>query len=332
MAVTGDLSFNGARHVSVVSPSQANFTVTGDLNVVPSSASQYPVDVTVSYIDFGQRYEIQSTDTATISHNDFGPALTSPTDNNEPEFWYNTAGAPNNTGIMFAFNTVHDFTSSGGAHTSCGLVSYLTNSTIRGNVFARCDNEDLLVKSGGSGGGAPSGSFLQNVTFEDNSFAAGCGSCGVGPDAGLSFNVGVQGGPSAPYSGFVIRGNSFHDPVSFNQGNSTTFTGSFFTANILPRTKDATTGTTCALGLTSAYNVFIGGSACGHEYDVDKCLSLHERDRRDRRAQLRAVGCDRIDRRRQCRPDGRRGWLLTGRQGRNRTPIGATCDAGADER
>ena len=278
VAISGDLGFNGARHVSVVSPSQLNFTVSGDLNVEPSSASQYPVDVTVSYIDFGQRYEIQSTDTATISHNDFGPALTSPTDNNEPEFWYNTAGAPNNTGITFAFNTVHDFTSSGGAHTSCGLVSYLTNSIIRGNVYARCDNEDLLVKSGGSGGGAPSGSFLQNVTFEDNSFAAGCGSCGVGPDAGLSFNVGVQGGPSAPYSGFVIRGNSFHDPVSFNQGNSTTFTGSFFTANILPRTKDATTGTTCALGLTSAYNVFVGGSACGDEYDVGECLSIYQRD------------------------------------------------------
>ena len=260
VAINGDLEFDGARHIAVVSPSQTNFTVSGDLAAIPNSPSQEPTDISVSGVNFGGRYYFEGLQGGDIAHNDFGPA-----NNDEPMFWYNDRnGQPAvSNGVTFEHNTVHDFTSTGGSHTSCGLVSFGNHLIIRGNVFARCDNEDLLVKSGGIPG--PGGVNLQNLTIEDNFFAAACSSCGVGPDAGLSFNVGGDGNgsPSQPYNGFMIRDNSFHDPVGFNPQNNTSFTGSDFTGNILPRTNGSTTGSTCANGLTSAYNLFVGGPGCG---------------------------------------------------------------------
>jgi hypothetical protein len=259
------LRFNGVKHVAVVSDSLANFKVVAPQNqgggglVIGPSGSVRSADITIRYVDVDGDLHLDSLDGGTIDHSDIGPTNTTTSFNHESQIIDNSLLGPSRN-LMISYNVFHDATSDGVAHTSC-LTGWYIDTTIRGNTFARCDNEGILIKAGWMG----SSPWLRNITIEGNFFAAACSTCGVGPDGGMTINTnGSQGTASNPYSGFVIRGNSYHDPPSFNASNGVTFTNSFFTGNILPRTSSSNTGaTTCAPGLTAANNVFVGGPACG---------------------------------------------------------------------
>jgi hypothetical protein len=330
--VNGALSFSAAMHVAVVADARANFLVTvgakgqGTALIIGSSGSTRSTDITVKNINFDGGLNIESVNGAVIENNDFGPTYTTSSSNNESQFWWKTPGLPANTNVMFAYNFVHDATSDGVGHTSCLMVPWLINSTFRGNTFVRCDNEGILVKAGWTG----SSPWLRNLTIEDNVFGAACSTCGVGPDAGMSINTnGAEGTVSNPYQGFVIRNNSYHDPIGFNNGNGTTFSNSFFTGNIVPQTKDARTGATCANGLTSAFNVFPGsGAMCGtNAVRISSYPYVNPTDTPSLDYHLAgASGADNavpMSVPAGCAPKDIDGQAR---------PMGAACDAGADER